>query len=131
MIALRTLRIALALFFGFASGLPKLFAVPAAQETFDKIGAGDWFMYFVGGLEVLGAIALVVPILSGVAAMAFVGLMIGASITAVAALDGEFWYTPLVLMVPLVYVARAQRHETVRLVRTGRGMLKSFSPAGV
>ncbi|WP_156724054.1 DoxX family protein [Streptomyces apocyni] len=119
-IALRALRIALALFFGVASGAPKLFAVPAAQETFDQIGAGDWLMYVVGGLEVLGAIALLIPMLSGVSAIAFIGLMTGATVTSVTALGGEFWYTPLVLIVPLVLIARVQRHETVRLVTTAR-----------
>ncbi|MDG4863214.1 DoxX family protein [Streptomyces sp. T-3] len=116
-IGLRTLTIALALFMGVASGLPKLFAASAAVEGFDKIGFGDWFMYFVGSLEVLGAIALLVPILSGVSAMAFVGLMIGATVAAITAMGGEFWFTPVLLIVPLVVIARAQRHQTVRLVK--------------
>ncbi|WP_327356873.1 DoxX family protein [Streptomyces sp. NBC_01304] len=116
-IGLRTLTIALALFMGVGSGLPKLFAASAAVEGFDKIGFGDWYMYFVGGLEVAGAIALLIPILSGVSAMAFVGLMVGATITTITAMGGEFWYSPVILIIPFVVIARAQRHQTVRLVK--------------
>ncbi|MBT2366670.1 DoxX family protein [Streptomyces sp. ISL-10] len=38
-------------------------------------------MYLVGGLELAGAVALVIPILAGVSAIALMGLMIGAFVT--------------------------------------------------
>ncbi|NGO79749.1 DoxX family protein [Streptomyces sp. YC504] len=119
-VALHTLRIVLGLFFAVASAFPKLTAHASATEVFDRIGFGDWFMYAIGGLELLGGIALLIPVLSGVASIAFVGLMIGACGFSLAFLDGEFWYTPLILIVPLVLVARAQRDQTVRLIKAVR-----------
>lgn len=119
-IALRTLQVVLALFFIVASGLPKLFAASAAAESFDKIGFGDWYMYFVGSLEVAGGIALLIPVLSGVAATAFIGLMIGAFITNVTALDGHNAATPLILIIPFVLIAWARRHHNAELVQLVR-----------
>ncbi|WP_199546780.1 DoxX family protein [Streptomyces sp. N35] len=119
-VALHTLRIALGLFFALASAFPKLTAHTSATEVFDKIGFGDGFMYAIGGLELLGGIALLIPVLSGVASIAFVGLMIGACGFSLAFMDGEFWYTPVILIVPLVLVARAQRDQTVRLIKAVR-----------
>ncbi|MFI9103219.1 DoxX family protein [Streptomyces fildesensis] len=119
-IALRTLQVVLALFFIVASGLPKLFAASAAAESFDKIGFGDWYMYFVGSLEVAGGIALLIPVLSGVAATAFIGLMIGAFITNVTALDGHYAATPLILIIPFALIAWARRHHNAELVRLVR-----------
>ncbi|MEU3460481.1 DoxX family protein [Streptomyces sp. NPDC006733] len=116
-IALRTLQVVLALFFIVASGLPKLLAASAAVESFDKIGFGDWFMYFVGSLEVAGGIALLIPILSGVAATAFIGLMIGAFITTVTALGGHYAVTPLILIIPFALIAWARRHHNAELFR--------------
>ncbi|MBC9712054.1 DoxX family protein [Streptomyces sp. TRM66268-LWL] len=116
-VALHTLRIALGLFFAIASASPKLTAHVSATEPFDKIGFGDWFMYAIGGLELAGGIALLIPVLSGVASLAFVGLMVGAFSFSLAFLGGEFWYTPLILIVPLLLIARAQRDQTVRLLK--------------
>lgn len=119
-IALRTLQVVLALFFIAASGLPKLFAVSAAVESFDKIGFGDWYMYFVGSLEVAGGIALLIPVLSSVAATAFIGLMIGAFITNLTALGGHYAATPLILIIPFALIAWARRHHNTELVQLVR-----------
>ncbi|SDK10684.1 DoxX family protein [Streptomyces indicus] len=119
-VSLTALRVVLGLFFALASAAPKLTAHVSATDSFDRIGFGDWFMYTIGGLELLGGIALLIPVLSGVASIAFVGLMIGAFSFSIAFMDGEFWYTPLILIVPLVLVARAQRDQTVRLLKAVR-----------
>src|ERR1700722_2247182 len=44
-----------------AAGGSKLAAVPAMVEMFAKLGAGQWFRYVTGALEVIGAFALLVP----------------------------------------------------------------------
>ncbi|WP_166349371.1 DoxX family protein [Phytoactinopolyspora limicola] len=55
----------------FIAGLSKLiFHV----EIFDQIGWGSWFQYFTGVVQIVGAVALVIPRLSGLAGLAFVGL---------------------------------------------------------
>lgn len=115
-IALRTLQVLFAVFFGVASGVPKLIAHPTAVESFDKLGWGAPGMYTIGALELLGGIALLIPLLSSLAATAFVGLMIGAFIVTVTALGGENAATPLVLIPFLAWIAWARRDRTVELI---------------
>ncbi|WNO75222.1 DoxX family protein [Streptomyces sp. AM8-1-1] len=115
-IATLTLQIVLALFMAVPSAGPKLVGHSSAAESFDKIGFGDWFMYVTGGLELAGAIALVIPILSGVSAMAFMGLMIGAFITQVTVFDGQYAITPVILFFVFAGIAWARRHNTAELV---------------
>lgn len=120
----RILIVLLALFLGAASGLPKLFRAEAAVDGFDKIGWGDWFLYFVGTLEVVGAIALLIPLLSGVAALAFIGLMIGATVFNLTVLDApEAVFTTVLLALLFACVAWVRRNRTAELahrLRAGR-----------
>lgn len=119
-IALRALQVVLALFYGFASALPKLIAHPSATESFDTLGWGSAGMYTIGLLELAGAVALLVPVLQSVAAMALGALMVGAFVVQLAVFDGEYAATPLILIVPLALIAWARRgHNDVllRLVR--------------
>ncbi|MFD4633392.1 DoxX family protein [Streptomyces sp. NPDC058284] len=120
-IALRSLQVLLAVFFVAASGAPKLMAHPTAVEAFDKLGWGAPGMYTIGALEVLGGIALLIPLLSSLAATAFIGLMTGAFIVTVTALGGENAATPLILVVPFAWIAWARREETTKLVARLRG----------
>ena len=114
-IVLWTLQILLALFFAFASAYPKLTGHPSAAVTFDAIGYGDWFMYLVGALELAGAIGLLIPVLSGLTALAFVALMIGAFVYEVTVIGAGFWYTPLVLVVLFAFIAWGRRDRTAEL----------------
>ncbi|MFI6081790.1 DoxX family protein [Streptomyces sp. NPDC051217] len=115
-IAVRTLQIVLALFLAIPSAGPKIIGHSVAAESFDEIGFGDWFMYLTGGLELAGAVALVVPILSGASAIALIGLMIGAFITQVTVFDGQNALTPVILLVLFAVVAWVRRQKTVELV---------------
>ncbi|MFJ9027080.1 DoxX family protein [Streptomyces sp. NPDC102274] len=119
----RVLQIVLALFFGIASAAPKLIGHSSAKESFDVIGFGDWFMYMTGALELAGAVALVIPILSGVSALALIGLMIGALITQLTVFEGQNALTPVVLIVPLAAIAWVRRGHTAGLAARigGRG----------
>ncbi|MEU6365830.1 DoxX family protein [Streptomyces sp. NPDC046931] len=119
-ISLRALQIVLALFYGLASALPKLIAHPTAVESFDRIGWGSTGMYTIGSLEMAGAVALLVPLLSSVAAMALCGLMAGAFVVQLTVFDGQYAATPLILIVPLTVIARARRHRTAELARLVR-----------
>ena len=51
---------------------------PSAVEGFDRMGWGSAGMYAIGALELAGGIALLIPVLQSVAAMALSGLMVGA-----------------------------------------------------
>lgn len=119
-IALRGLQILLALFYAIASALPKLIAHPTAAEGFDELGWGSAGMYTIGALELAGAIALLVPVLQSVAAMALSALMVGAFVATITAFDGENAATPLILIVPLALIAWARRSSNTDLLRLVR-----------
>ncbi|MFD9004305.1 DoxX family protein [Streptomyces sp. NPDC059582] len=119
-IALRALQVLLALFYGIASALPKLIAHPSAAESFDRIGWGSAGMYTIGALELAGAIALLVPVLQSVAALALGALMIGAFVVQLTVFDGQNAATPLVLLVPLALIAWARRGHNADLLRPVR-----------
>jgi uncharacterized membrane protein len=119
-LTVRGLQILLALFFGVASAAPKLVAHSSATEIFDVIGFGDWFMYLVGALELAGAVALLIPILSGVSALALIGLMIGVVVTQLTVFDGKNLLTPVILSVPLAVIAVVRRPHTAELIELAR-----------
>ncbi|MFF5018092.1 DoxX family protein [Streptomyces sp. NPDC001165] len=123
-IALRAVQVLLALFYGIASALPKLIAHPSAVESFDKMGWGSVGMYTIGALELAGAVALLVPVLQSVAAIALSALMVGAFIVQLTVFDGQYAATPLILIVPLVLIAWSRRGHNADLLRllqrTGR-----------
>jgi len=52
-----------------AAGSAKLAGVPFMVELFDQIGLGQWFRIATGAVEVVGAVALVVPGLASIAAL--------------------------------------------------------------
>ncbi|MCT9142018.1 DoxX family protein [Streptomyces violarus] len=116
-IALRGLQVLLALFYAIPSALPKLIAHPSAAESFEKLGWGSAGMYTIGALELAGAIALLIPVLQSVAAMALSALMVGAFVVQVAVFDGQYAATPLILIVPLALIAWARRGHNADLMR--------------
>ncbi|MDT0610778.1 DoxX family protein [Streptomyces lancefieldiae] len=120
-IALRTVQVVLALFFAVASALPKLIAHSSASDTFAEMGWGDAGMYAIGVLELAGAVALLIPVLQSAAATALSALMAGAFVIQLTYFDGENAVTPLILMVPLLLIARARRRHNEELLRRVRG----------
>ncbi|MEU9523115.1 DoxX family protein [Streptomyces sp. NPDC048224] len=119
-VALRAVQVLLAVFFAVASALPKLIAHSSAADTFAEMGWGDAGMYAIGVLELAGAIALLVPVLQSVAATALAALMVGAFVVQLSCFDGANAATPLILMVPLLVVARARRGHNADLRRLVR-----------
>jgi uncharacterized membrane protein YphA (DoxX/SURF4 family) len=119
-ISLTALQIVLGLFYAIASALPKLLANPSAVEAFDKLGWGHTGMYVIGALELAGGIALLVPLLDSVAAVALSALMLGAFIVNVTAIHGPYVATPLILILPLALIAWARRSHTSELLRVVR-----------
>ncbi|MFF4926162.1 DoxX family protein [Kitasatospora sp. NPDC001261] len=115
-----TLRILLALFFVLASALPKLLALPAATTVFDAIGAGHWFMYLTGLVELAGAVGLLVRRLAGPAATALIVFLAFAFVTQLTAMHGENAGTPFIFMVPLAVIAWNRRVETAELLSRSR-----------
>jgi putative oxidoreductase len=73
-------QILLAAFFLFVAAGPKLAGSHSSVQEFGLIGAGQWFRYFVGTLELAGAIGLLTPWLGGLAAAGLAADMAGATI---------------------------------------------------
>ncbi|GGV76340.1 hypothetical protein GCM10015535_08050 [Streptomyces gelaticus] len=119
-VALAVARVVLALFLGF-SAFAKLTAHESAVESFDRMGWSQFAMYTIGGLEMAGAIALLIPALAALAAIALCGLMAGASVVQLTLLDRANAIMPALLIVVLVLIARERWDRTAALVALVRG----------
>jgi uncharacterized membrane protein YphA (DoxX/SURF4 family) len=109
-IALWVLQVVLAFQFAGA-GLVKLTGSQEMVEMFATIGAGQWLRYLVGVLEVADAVGLLVPALSGLAALGLAGLMVGAAVTNLLVLDASPWL-PVGLLLASALVAWGRRSRT-------------------
>jgi uncharacterized membrane protein YphA (DoxX/SURF4 family) len=97
--------------FQFAGGgLLKLTGSPELVALFATIGAGQWLRYLVGALEVAGAVGLLVPRLSGLAALGLAALMVGATITNL--FIGESPWLPVGLLLVSAVLAWGRRSRT-------------------
>jgi uncharacterized membrane protein YphA (DoxX/SURF4 family) len=103
------------------AAVPKLIADPQAVAGFTMMGLGVTGMYAVGVLEVLGAVALLIPVLSGLAATCLVALMIGAvTVTVMFVGAGSVLVVPGAVLAVVSVLAWARRRRTVELVRLVR-----------
>jgi hypothetical protein len=97
------------------AGTSKLRGVPMMIGLFEAIGIGQWFRFLTGGLEVLGALLLFVPRLSGLGAVLLTCVMAGAVLTHIVIIGGSF-AVPLALMVAAAFVAYARRDRILALL---------------
>lgn len=116
-VVLWVLQVVVALGFLF-SAVAKFTAMPMVMATFQALGA-PWLAYVIGALEVLGAVAMFVPRLCGLAATAFVALTVGALITHLVV--GGDPTLALALLVLSAIVAIVRRRETAALIRSVTG----------
>ena len=112
-VALWALQALLTLQFAMA-GLAKIFGDPAMVDMFATIGVGQWFRYVVGALEIAGAVGVLIPRLSGPAALGLVCLMAGAALTNLFVL-GANPLLPIGLLVASAVVARGRWPQTAAL----------------
>jgi uncharacterized membrane protein YphA (DoxX/SURF4 family) len=98
-------QILLAAFFLFVAAGPKLAGSHSSVQEFGLIGAGQWFRYFVGTLELAGAIGLLTPWLAGLAAAGLAADMAGATIINATVLHNTT-YGPNVWMTAIARLAR-------------------------
>jgi hypothetical protein len=117
-VTLWTLQGLLAAFIIVASASAKLIGHETAAVGFDLIGWGDWFMYFVGALELAGGVGLLIPRLSGPAAIGLGLLMVGATVFNATVLDFPV-LTPLLLLVLFAFVAWGRWYQTERFFKHG------------
>jgi len=112
-VALWVLQAVLAFQFA-AVGLLKLTGSPELVDLFATIGAGQWLRYVVGALEVAGAVGLLVPRLSGLAALGLAALLVGATATNLLVL-GESPWLPIGLLLVSTLIARGRWPRTKAL----------------
>src|SRR2546428_9053257 len=80
LVALWLTQIGLAAMFMFVGGL-KLTGAPQLVALFDAIGIGQWFRYVTGSIEVVSAVALLVPGWAAFGALLLIPTMVGAVFT--------------------------------------------------
>ena len=95
------LAVMLAMMYGMA-GIGKF--GDGGQEMFANWGYPGWFATAIGGLEVLGAIGLLIPKTTRWAALGLIGVMLGAAYTHVANGEGAAILRPLGFIVALAFV---------------------------
>ena len=100
-------------------GFLKLSGNPQLVGLFKAIGLGQWFRYLTGSLEVGGAILLLIPRTSGLAALMLAGVMIGAVITHVFIVRGSPLAATILLIVTGL-VAWGRRQRTMNLITSLR-----------
>ncbi len=105
----------LALVFLAAGGV-KLYGIPMMVQEFEHIGLGQWFRYFTGGLEVLGALLILTPSLTGIGAVLLTCIMIGATVTHLFVIGGSA-VPALVLMALSSIVAYTKRIQIALLLK--------------
>jgi hypothetical protein len=88
----------------FMAATPKLAGDPAMVGLFAAIGVGQWFRYFTGGLEILSAVALLVPSVALYGALALAATMVGAIFTHLVIVGGSP-VIPLALLAATLFIA--------------------------
>jgi uncharacterized membrane protein YphA (DoxX/SURF4 family) len=114
------LQVFLAAVYAF-SAFGKLTADVQNVAGFEAMGLGVAGMYVIGALELAGAVAMFVPRLTGLAALCFVALMIGAVTMTWAVGGGVLVAIPASVGVLAVVVAWGRRDSTRRLMAQLRG----------
>jgi len=108
-IALWGVQVVLAGMFLLAGG-SKLAGAAAMVALFDAIGVGQWFRYVTGGIEVVSAVALLVPALAAFGAIALAATMVGAVATHLFIVGGSP-AVPVVLLLGSLAIAWAHRDQ--------------------
>ena len=106
-IAVWILRVVVAALFLFA-GLMKLSGQEMMVQEFDTVGLGQWFRSFTGILEVVGAVATLVPAVSALGAVLLLLVDAGAFVAQVGVLHMDWIHTIVIgaVIAALIYLQR-------------------------
>ncbi len=107
-IGLWVLRALVAALFIFA-GVMKLTGDTMMIAEFAQIGLGQWFRFVTGAIELIAGIAVLVPPVSGLAALVLLCVDIGAFVAQVAVLHMDWVHTIVIgaVIAALAYLQRA------------------------
>jgi putative oxidoreductase len=111
--AVWTLMVLLGLAFLMSGGM-KLTGPEAMVANFARWGYPAWFLYFIGLVEVVGAISLFVPRLTAYVAAELGGIMVGATITHLMFDPPAHAGAPAMLLGLLFVVGWARRPDFLR-----------------
>lgn len=114
-ITLWTVQSVLAAFYVFA-GLPKVMGDPMTAQMMESLGFSNWVGYFIGAAELAGAVGLLIPRLTGLAATGLALLMVGATVTNIVIMPAGAVMT-VVLAAIFGYIAYARRSTITRLIK--------------
>jgi uncharacterized membrane protein YphA (DoxX/SURF4 family) len=106
--ALRILIAALFLFAGFA----KLNGQEMMVQEFGLLPVGQWFRYLTGVIEIVGAVALLIPSFSGLGALVLLAVDVGAFIAQVSFIRQDWIHTIVIggILAALAYLQRDSIH---------------------
>jgi hypothetical protein len=113
-------------FIFLGAGGAKLYGVPLMVEEFGHMGLGQWFRYFTGSLEVLGALLILTRLLVGFGAMLLICIMIGATIMHLFVIGGSP-VPALVLLALSAIVAIAKREQMGAVLNLAEDALRGPS----
>jgi len=108
------------------AGGAKLYGVPLMVEEFGHMGLGQWFRYFTGSLEVLGALLILLPSLAAFGALLLICIMIGATIMHLLVIGGSA-VPALVLLALSAIVAIARREQIAAVLNLAEDVLRGPS----
>jgi hypothetical protein len=108
----------------------KLIGSPDMIASFARWGYGTWFMYGIGVIEVLSAIALLIPPIAFFGALGILGVMVGALVTHVSAGEYAMIVVPIALGAMAAWLAWTRRPTRVgaRALRTRTHEFVSAAP---
>jgi uncharacterized membrane protein YphA (DoxX/SURF4 family) len=95
------------------SGTLKLIGDPMMVQLFDALGAGQWFRYVTGAMEVGAAVLLLVPSLAIFGALLLAATMVGAIVTHLFIVGGSP-AIPMVLLAATIAIAWLRRDRFAR-----------------
>jgi putative oxidoreductase len=106
-ISIWVLRVLVSLLFLAASAM-KLTSQPQMVAEFQIVGLGQWFRYLTGSLELIGAVALLIPRSSIIGAVILMLVDIGAFLAQIAILHMDWIHTIIIgaLIGLLIYLQR-------------------------
>lgn len=106
---LNVLGVGLALVF-LTSGLSKLGGLPLQEQLFDAFDFPRWFMYVVGGAEVVGATLIAIPRTRPYGAVLLALVMIGATLSrAFTGVALPLMFSDALLASTCIWIAREDR----------------------
>ncbi|WFS00036.1 DoxX family protein [Rhizobium tumorigenes] len=106
-ISIWVLRVLVALMF-LAAATMKLTSQPMMVAEFEQVGLGQWFRFLTGGLELIGAIAVLVPRTSILGALLLLLVDAGAFVAQIAVLHMDWVHTIVIgaVIALLIYLQR-------------------------